>query len=175
MLMPRGKRKNKSNKTGHEDIITNDTVVDATNIEAFIRKIHHTLPGEIIEREDNAAFHGAINLTFIDRRRVMVLQFGDTWGRVLKYMALTDGSYKPDKFCPVCMEQYRGIMWTCHECRNGACVECSIKMFVDNEGLMICVHCRHTIGEKMHPYQCRQYAAGMRLKELMRQRDSRLS
>ena len=170
MLMPRSRNKHKSNKAGCEDIITDDTVVDATHIEAFIRKIHHTRPGEIIKREDNASFHGAINLTFVDRHRVMVLQFGDTWRRVLKYIA-QDGSYNPDKFCPVCMEQHRGIILTCHECHKGVCVECNIKMFVDNEGLMICVHCRNTIGEKMHPYQCRQLAAGMRLKELMRQRD----
>jgi hypothetical protein len=143
--------------------ITNDTVVDASNIDAFFRKIQDTLPDETIERTAGVYMIGSFDVKFVERRRVMSLLFGDTWGRVLKYIAQAE-SHIVEKFCPVCMEHCGGFQATCHECFKGVCPECNVIMFVKNEGLMICVHCRHTVGQKQHPYICAVEAAKMMVK-----------
>jgi hypothetical protein len=162
----RARLKMKANEKQTELVqaITNDTVVDASNIDAFFRKIQDTLPDETIERRENGYIIGSYDVNFVERRRVMSLLFGDTWEHVLKYIA-QDESHVVEKFCPVCMEGYdTGFAVTCHECRKSVCPECNVIMFVKNEGLMICVHCRNVVGQKLHPYICAMEAAKMMLK-----------
>ena len=45
-----------------------------------------------------------------------------------------------------------GTILTCNECLKGVCAECTITLFIKNEGLMKCPHCRYTIGQRMPPW-----------------------
>ena len=57
-----------------------------------------------------------------------------------------------------------GTILTCNECLKGVCAECTITLFIKNEGLMKCPHCRYTIGQRMPPCMVEGAAREMRLK-----------
>ena len=83
------------------------------------------------------------------------------------FMQETKGRLEDTEFtCPICMESKGngGTILTCNECLKGVCAECTITLFIRNEGLMKCPHCRYTLGQTLPPWMVEDAAREMRLK-----------
>ena len=82
------------------------------------------------------------------------------------YMQQTKERLRDTVFtCPICMEtKGKGCtVVSCVECLKSVCSECLITLFIRNEGLMICPHCRHTFGRTLSPWMVEGAARAMRL------------
>ena len=131
-------------------LIKDDTVFEESNLDLFMKKILQCIDGESLsvepytDKEDKLKY--AI-LNFETREHRLMLEVGDTWRRVRKFLDILPGRVIN---CPICLEdvQYNRNQYIvgCPECNVIVCADCSIKQFIANHGIVVCCNCRYKVG-----------------------------
>jgi hypothetical protein len=133
--------------------IKDDTVCQEANLDLFLVKILNHIQGESITADNYKDEHGKtqyVNIVLDTRGHKMMLVMGDMWRRVRKFLELDS---QTEVMCPICLEQVNEMsnkrVVCCNVCCTGVCMDCSLKQFIANQGLVVCCNCRHTTGMRM--------------------------
>ena len=106
----------------------------------------------------------SVVINFYNREHRLILEIGDKWRRVRKFLDIIPGRVIN---CPICLEDveynHNKHIVGCPGCNVVVCADCSIKQFISNHGIVVCCNCRYKVGSYIPDRLIHQAAALIRL------------
>jgi len=117
----------------------------------LIHRIRDYLPNEKIQFNIHE-ITGDLEIIFTDKKAMMTVLDSNTWDEIKRHIDVKLSNEKSDE-CSICStNELKKRRVTCTKCANEWCVNCYIRIFRANKGIIKCPFCRFSFGVEYPKY-----------------------